>query len=136
MIPLIRGLLRVCVVSRFSCVQLFAMLLTIAHQHPLSTGFSRQEYWIAVPFLHGISRSRDQTRNSCGSCTASRFFTAEPRSPQSYQIHRDRTYNSCQGLREMKMGSYCSMGTEFQFYTMKKTQRQILLMVAQQCEYT
>ena len=31
--------------SRFSHVQLFAMLWTVAHQAPLSMGFSRQEYW-------------------------------------------------------------------------------------------
>ena len=34
-----------CVLSRFSRVWLFATLLTIAHQAPLSMGFSRQEYW-------------------------------------------------------------------------------------------
>ena len=28
-----------------SCVQLYANLWTIAHQAPLSTEFSRQEYW-------------------------------------------------------------------------------------------
>ena len=31
--------------SRFSCVRLFAALWTIAHQAPLSMGFSRQDYW-------------------------------------------------------------------------------------------
>ena len=31
--------------SRFSRVRLFATLWTVAHQAPLSTGFSRQEYW-------------------------------------------------------------------------------------------
>ena len=31
--------------SRFSHVQHFATLWTIAHQVPLSIGFSRQEYW-------------------------------------------------------------------------------------------
>ena len=31
--------------SRFSCVQLFVTLWVIAHQAPLSVGFSRQEYW-------------------------------------------------------------------------------------------
>ena len=31
--------------SRFSCVQLFATLWTVAHQASLSVGFSRQEYW-------------------------------------------------------------------------------------------
>ena len=34
-----------CVLSRFSCVQLFATPWTGAHQAPLSMGFSRQEYW-------------------------------------------------------------------------------------------
>ena len=41
---------RVCVLSRFSHVQLCATLWTVAHQAPLSMGFSRQEYWIGLPF--------------------------------------------------------------------------------------
>ena len=35
----------VCVLSCFSRVRLFATLWTVAHQAPLSMGFSRQEYW-------------------------------------------------------------------------------------------
>ena len=35
--------------SRFSHVQLFVNLWTVAHQAPLSMGFSRQEYWSGVP---------------------------------------------------------------------------------------
>ena len=35
--------------SRFSHVQLFETLWTIAHQAPLSMGFSRQEYWTELP---------------------------------------------------------------------------------------
>ena len=35
--------------SHFSRVQLFATLWTVAHQAPLSTGFSRQEYWSGLP---------------------------------------------------------------------------------------
>ena len=31
-------------------VQLFVTLWSIAHQAPLSMGFSRQEYWIGLPF--------------------------------------------------------------------------------------
>ena len=31
--------------SCFSCAQLFVALWTVACQAPLSTGFSRQEYW-------------------------------------------------------------------------------------------
>ena len=36
--------------SRFSCVRLCATLWTIAHQFPLSMGYSRQEYWSGLPF--------------------------------------------------------------------------------------
>ena len=36
--------------SHFSCVSLFATPWTVAHQAPLSMGFSRQEYWSGVPF--------------------------------------------------------------------------------------
>ena len=35
--------------SRFSCVQLFATLCSIAHQAPLSMGFSRKDYWSGLP---------------------------------------------------------------------------------------
>ena len=38
----------VCVLSRFSRVCLFVTLWTVAHQAPLSMGFSRQEYWSAL----------------------------------------------------------------------------------------
>ena len=46
----------VCVLSRFSHVQLFATVVavqlyspTVVHQAPLSMGFSRQEYWGVLP---------------------------------------------------------------------------------------
>ena len=32
-----------------SCIQLYVTLCTIAHQSPLSLGFSRQEYWTGLP---------------------------------------------------------------------------------------
>ena len=40
-----------CVLSCFSCVQPFVTLWTVAHQAPLSMGFSRQEYWSGLPYL-------------------------------------------------------------------------------------
>ena len=40
----------VCMLSHFSCVQLFATQLTVACQAPLSMGFSRQEYWSGLSF--------------------------------------------------------------------------------------
>ena len=36
--------------SHFSHVQLFMTPWTVAHQAPLSVGFSRQEYWSGLPF--------------------------------------------------------------------------------------
>ena len=41
----------VCLLSRFSCVQLFATLWTVACQSSLSIGFSRYEYWSGLPCL-------------------------------------------------------------------------------------
>ena len=38
------------VLSCFSCVQLFGILWTVAHQAPLFMGFSRKEYWSGLPF--------------------------------------------------------------------------------------
>ena len=38
-----------CVLSHFSCLRLFATQWTVAHQGPLSMGFSRQEYWSGLP---------------------------------------------------------------------------------------
>ena len=41
--------------------------------------------WVARPSSKRSSRPRDQTSVSCGSCTAARFFTAEPPGkPQKY----------------------------------------------------
>ena len=40
-----KSTMRECVLSPFSCVQLFVNLWTVAYQAPLSMGFSRQEYW-------------------------------------------------------------------------------------------
>ena len=38
-----------CVLSCFSCVQLFVTLWTIAYPAPLSMEFSRQEFWSRLP---------------------------------------------------------------------------------------
>ena len=38
-----------CMLSHFSCVQLFAILWTVAFWTPLSLGFSRKEYWSGLP---------------------------------------------------------------------------------------
>ena len=63
-----------CVLSRFSRVQLFATLWTVAHQAPLSMGIlqARLLEWVAIPFSRGSSQLRDQTQVSQ---VAGRFFT-------------------------------------------------------------
>ena len=43
-----------CMLSRFSYIQLFVTAWTIAHQAPLCMEFSRQEYWSGHSFLQGI----------------------------------------------------------------------------------
>ena len=59
--------------SCFSHVWLFATLRTVAHQAPLSIGFSRQEYWSGLP----VPSSGDlpDPRIKSGSALAGRFFT-------------------------------------------------------------
>ena len=56
-----------------SCLTL-ATPLTVAHQPPLSMGFSRQEYWSGLPFPspEDLSQPRNWTPVSCIAC---RFFT-------------------------------------------------------------
>ena len=60
--------------SCFSHVQFFATLWTVAHQTPLSMGFSRQEYleWVAISFSRGSSQPRHRTQVS--HIVASRHF--------------------------------------------------------------
>ena len=40
-----------CMLSHFSRIRLFETPWTVAHQAPLSVGFSRQEYWSELPCL-------------------------------------------------------------------------------------
>ena len=58
-----------------SWVWLFVTPKTVAHQAPLSMGFSRQELlkWVALPFSRGSFWPRDSTHLSC---TAGKFFTS------------------------------------------------------------
>ena len=44
-----RGSLRACMLSCFNHVQLFVTPGIVAHQAPLSMGFSRQIYWSGLP---------------------------------------------------------------------------------------
>ena len=64
--------LKIVVVVLVSCAPLFATPWTVAHEAPLSMGFSRQEYWSGLPFPSQItSQSGDRIQVSC---IADRFF--------------------------------------------------------------
>ena len=63
-----------CMLSRFSCVQLFATPRTAARQAPLFMGIlqARILQWVAMPSPRGSSQPRDQTQVSS---IAGSFFT-------------------------------------------------------------
>ena len=67
----------VCVLSH---VQLFATLWTVAHQDPLSMGFSRQEYWSGLPFPTpgNLSEPGFESMSPVSSALAGRGFTTAP----------------------------------------------------------
>ena len=66
-----------CMLSCFSYVQLFATLWTIAYQAPLSMGYSRQEYWSALPFLSPGALPHPEIEPE-SPALAGRFFPFEP----------------------------------------------------------
>ena len=68
-----RGVYELCA-KLLSCVQLFATLWTVAHQAPLSMGFSRQEYWSGLPFPSPEESSQPRYRTLV-SCIAGRRFS-------------------------------------------------------------
>ena len=65
-----RGHSRVCVLSHFSRIQLFATPWMAARQAPLSMGIlqARILEWVAVSASSGPSQPTDQTCVSCISC--------------------------------------------------------------------
>jgi len=65
------------VLSCFSHIPLFATPWTVAHQAPLSMGFSRQEYWSVLPFPPpgDLPDSGTELMSPTSSALAGRFFT-------------------------------------------------------------
>ena len=68
-----------CVLSRFSHVQLFVTLRTIACQAPLSVGLSSQEYWSGLPFSSpgDLPDPEIKPMSPASPALAGRFFTTE-----------------------------------------------------------
>ena len=74
-----------CVLSHFSRVQLFVSLWTVAHQAPLSMGFSRQEYWSGVP----CPPPGGLPPGLFISCTAGGFFTTRVTGEAHHSTYRN-----------------------------------------------
>ena len=67
-----------CVLSHFSCGHLFAVLCIVAHQDPMSMGFSRQLYWSRLPLPPpgDLPDSAIESASLISPALAGRFFTA------------------------------------------------------------
>ena len=63
--------------SCFTHVQLFATPRTVAHQAPLSKGFSKQEYWSGLPHPSpgDLPDPMIETMSLMSPALAGRFFT-------------------------------------------------------------
>jgi len=75
--PPLRSVTHPKVLSCFSRVRLFATLWTVAHQAPLFTGLSRQEYWSGLPCppLGGLPHPGIESESLMSPALADRFFT-------------------------------------------------------------
>ena len=72
----------VCMLSHFSHIQLFATPWTVAHQAPLSMGFSRQEYWsgMSCPSPGDLHDPGIEPVSLRSPALAGGFFTTSPAS--------------------------------------------------------
>ena len=68
---------RMCACKVFSVVCLFAILWTIAHQAPMSMGFSRQEYWsgLLCPLPGNLPDPGIEPGSPTSPAPSDRFFT-------------------------------------------------------------
>ena len=62
--------------------------------------------WVAMPSSRRSSQPRDQTHVSCISCTADRFFTAEPRGEPQENLGSLKIIAALQGTCESELAFY------------------------------
>ena len=144
------------ILALFSHVWFFVTPWTVAHQGPLSMGFSRQEYWSGLPCRPpgGSSQPRDGTHVCYICCTGKHvffFFTTSAtkwNKPVTkgqilvwFHLHgtpriakvteKESSIVIICGWGGGEMESYCLMGTEFQLGLMKKFWRWMVVMIVQ-----
>ena len=89
-----------CVLSRFSCVQLFVTLWTVARQAPLSMELSRQEYWSRLPCPppRDLPHPGIKPRALTSPALVGRFFTTSTTwEAHAYRTTRKKKKKRCQG---------------------------------------
>ena len=121
-----RGVKVICiyVLSRFSRVWLFPTSWTVAHQVPLSMGFSRQEYWNGLPcFRPGeLPDPGVEPAFLMSPVLAGRFFTSSVTWEAHQQSHVLILYS------EYKWFTYCISSNsttdplQYLLFKMKKTE--------------
>ena len=89
-----------CVLMHFSCVLFFVILWTVAFQDSPSMGFSRQEYWNALPFPppQDLPDPRIKPTSLKSLALAGRFFTTSA----TWEVHPNcfRSHKECFAGRE------------------------------------
>ena len=96
---------RACRLSRFNRVWLFATLWTVAHQAPLSMGFSRQEYssGVSCPSPGDLPDPGLQPTSVMAPALASKFFTTST-TWEAHSVHKARRVMS---LALLKLNINC-----------------------------
>ena len=89
-----------CLLNRFSHIQLFVILWTIAYQAPLSMRFSRQEYWsgLTCPPPGDLPNSGIKRMSLTSPALPGRFFTT--RATWAARTHPPHTYIHTRGVRK------------------------------------
>ena len=92
-----------CILSRFSCVWLFATLWTVACQVPLSMGFSRQEYGsgLSCPSPGDLPDPGMEPTSLGSPALAGGFFTTNT----TLWLYESEVAQSCLTLRDPMDGS-------------------------------
>ena len=89
-----------CVLSRSSCVWVFATPWAIALQAPLSMGFSRQEYWSGLPCPPPGDLPNPGIEPGSSALQANSLPSEQPGKPMDYILHQylGENYSSIQSL--------------------------------------
>ena len=97
----------------FSSVCLFETLWTVAHQAPLSMGFSRQEYWNVLPCPPpgDFPDPRIKPRSHMSPALAGRFFTTSGSAVYISRCHISIFYNVINIFNNSNLWKGCQMAS-------------------------